>query len=161
MPGLRYLSLFCLSMALAGAAWAQTPASKPSSRTARPSSPYAASETSGRANNYYIMHWGVDSLEVRSVPSDQVIRFTYRVVDASKAKVLTAKEAAPELFDEQSHVSLVVPTMDKIGQLRQSGPPENGKTYWMVFSNRGNVVKRGHRVGVSIGQFRANGLAVE
>jgi hypothetical protein len=51
--------------------------------------------------------------------------------------------------------------MDKIGQLRQSGLPESGKTYWMVFSNKGNLVKRGHRVGVVIGEFRANGLAVE
>jgi hypothetical protein len=152
-----FLGSLALLVCTASALHAQSTKAPP----ARRSSPYAASETSGRANNYYIMHWGVDSLEVRSVPSDQVIRFTYRVVDATKAKALAAKEAAPELFDEQSHVSLVVPTMDKIGQLRQSGPPENGKTYWMVFSNRGNVVKRGHRVGVSIGQFRANGLAVE
>jgi hypothetical protein len=48
-----------------------------------------------------------------------------------------------------------------VGQLRQSGPPEPGKTYWMVFSNKGNLVKTGHRVAVVIGQFRATGLAVQ
>jgi len=54
-----------------------------------------------------------------------------------------------------------VPSMDKVGQLRQSGPPEAGKTYWMVFSNKGNLVRPGHRVGVVIGAFRATSLAVE
>jgi hypothetical protein len=161
MPRLHYLSLFCLSMSLAAAAWTQTPSSKPATRPAHATSPYVASENSTRAANYYLLHWGVDSLEVRSVPSDQVIRFSYRVVDATKAKALGVKDAKPELFDEKSHVSLVVPVMDKIGQLRQSGLPENGKTYWMVFSNKGDLVKRGHRVGVVIGEFRANGLAVE
>jgi hypothetical protein len=161
MPGFRDLSLFCLSMALAGAAWTQPVSSKPATRAVAKTSPYVAAENSARASNYYLLHWGVDSLEVRSVPSDQVIRFSYRVVDATKATALGVKEAKPELFDEKSHVSLVVPTMDKIGQLRQSGVPENGKTYWMVFSNKGDLVKRGHRVGIVIGGFRANGLAVE
>jgi hypothetical protein len=161
MAALPYLALGCLSMLSASMAWTQTVSSKPATRPVRATSPYVAAETSARASNYYLLHWGVDSLEVRSVPSDQVIRFSYRVVDATKAKALGVKEAKPELFDEKSHVSLVVPTMDKIGQLRQSGLPESGKTYWMVFSNKGNLVKRGHRVGVVIGEFRANGLAVE
>ena len=124
-------------------------------------SPYVAAERSDRARNYYQAMYGVDSLVLKSVKSDQLIRFSYRVVNADRAKAWAVKEAAPTLYDVQSHVSLVVPTMDKVGQLRQSGPPENGKTYWMVFSNKGNVVKVGHRVGVSIGSFKANGLAVE
>jgi hypothetical protein len=124
-------------------------------------SPYNASVVSMHARDYYQSHWGVDSLVVKSLPADQLIRFSYRVVDPAKAAALAAKEASPQLFDEKSHVSLVVPTMDKIGQLRQSGPPEAGKTYWMVFSNKGNLVRPGHRVGVLIGPFRATGLAVQ
>jgi hypothetical protein len=31
----------------------------------------------------------------------------------------------------------------------------------MVFSNKGNFVRPGHRVGVQIGPFRATGLAVQ
>lgn len=151
-------SVACL---MASTALPQSSASRPTPPVPQSLSPYSAASTSVRAGNYYLMHWGVDSLVVKMVPSDQLIRFSYRVVDASKAKVLNAKESAPELFDELSHVSLVVPTMDKVGQLRQSGAPENGKTYWMVFSNKGNVVKRGHRVGIVIGAFKANGLAVE
>jgi hypothetical protein len=31
----------------------------------------------------------------------------------------------------------------------------------MAFSNKGRLVKHGHRVNVVIGSFRANGLVVE
>jgi hypothetical protein len=58
-------------------------------------------------------------------------------------------------------VQLVVPTLDKVGQLRQSSTPEAGKSYWMGFSNKGRLVKRGDRVDVVIGQFKAQGLVVE
>jgi hypothetical protein len=51
--------------------------------------------------------------------------------------------------------------MEQIGQLRQSADPEEGKSYWMAFSNKGRLVKRGDRVDVVIGQFRADGLVVD
>ena len=35
------------------------------------------------------------------------------------------------------------------------------ESYWMVFSNKGNIVKAGHRVSVVIGQFRVDGLVVQ
>jgi hypothetical protein len=157
----RLLNVCTVAALLMSAALAQSQAATKTSSRPKPVSPYAASETSDHARDYYLMHWGVDSMVVKAVPADQLVRFSYRVVDASRAQALNAKEASPQLFDEKSKVSLVVPTMDKVGQLRQAGLAENGKTYWMVFSNKGNVVKRGHRVGVVIGQFHANGLAVE
>jgi hypothetical protein len=58
-------------------------------------------------------------------------------------------------------VSLVIPVMEKVGQLRQSQPPEAGRSYWMAFSNKGRPVKRGDRVGVVIGAFHADGLVVD
>jgi hypothetical protein len=45
--------------------------------------------------------------------------------------------------------------------LRQSVAPEAGKSYWMAFSNKGRLVKRGDRVNVVIGPFRAEGLVVD
>ena len=42
-----------------------------------------------------------------------------------------------------------------------SSTPEAGKSYWMAFSNKGRIVKRGDRVNVVIGQFHADGLAVD
>ena len=90
-----------------------------------------------------------------------MIRFSYRVENAEKAKVVNDKKATPYLIDERAHVRLEVPTMEKVGQLRQSSTPEAGKTYWMVFSNKGGPVKRGDRVSIVIGRFRVDGLVVE
>lgn len=113
------------------------------------------------ARNYYALIWGVDSLAVKSVESGEIIRFSYRIVDANKAKVLNDKKNEPSLIDPQAGVSLVVPSLEKVGLLRQSSTPETGKAYWMAFSNKGRYVKPGHRVNVVIGHFHADGLVVE
>jgi hypothetical protein len=62
---------------------------------------------------------------------------------------------------EQPHLRLAVPLMNKVGKLRQSSPPEAGKTYRALFSNKGSYVKRGDKVNVMIGDFRADGLVVD
>jgi hypothetical protein len=156
------------------ALWSQSaaPASRQAKATpsntqsaAKPSTAAAVSyrpdRFAGRAGRYYHLVWGVDSLSVKSAEAGEVIRFSYQVVDTEKAKLLNDKRVAPSLIDERAHVKLVVPTMDKVGQLRQSGPPEAGRTYWMLFSNKGGYVKRGDRVSVVIGKFRADGLVVD
>jgi hypothetical protein len=115
----------------------------------------------GRAGVYYKIVWGIDSLRVRWTESGEVIRFSWRVLDAELAKVLNDKKVEPSLVDPQRGVGLVVPTMEKIGQLRQSAPPEVGRSYWMAFSNKGRLVKRGDRVNIAVGPFRAEGLVVD
>jgi hypothetical protein len=90
-----------------------------------------------------------------------MIRFAYRVIDADKAKQLNDKKIEPSLIDPQAGVKLVIPSLEKVGKLRQSGTPEAGKSYWMAFSNKGGLVKRGDRVIVVIGNFRADGLVVD
>jgi hypothetical protein len=113
------------------------------------------------AREYYALMWGVDSLSVKSVESGEIIRFTYSIIDANKAKVLNDKKNEASLIDPRAGVKLVVPTLEKVGQLRQSSAPEPGKAYWMAFSNKGRYVKPGHRVNIVIGTFRAEGLIVE
>jgi hypothetical protein len=136
---------------------------KPAAPAGRPPAPshYRPDRFAGRAGAYYKLVWGVDSLSVKWTESGEVIRFTYRVVDADKAKVLNDKKNEPFLVDPQAGVRLVVPSLEKVGQLRQSSPPEAGKSYWMAFSNKGRRVKRGDRVSVVIGRFRADGLVVD
>jgi hypothetical protein len=116
---------------------------------------------SRRAEMYYHGVWGVDDLKVKQAESGEMIKFTWRVLDPVKAKTLNDKKLKPVLIDPQAGVQLVVPTMEKVGQLRQSSTPEAGKSYWMAFSNSGRPVKRGDRVDVVIGQFKAEGLVVE
>lgn len=138
---------------------AQSPAAKPS--TAATPYRYHPSRFSRRAGMYYEGVWGVDSLGVKVAESGEIIRFSYRVLDADKAKALNDKKNEPSLEDMQARVKLKVPSLEKVGQLRQTSTPVAGKSYWMAFSNPGRVVKRGDRVDVVIGEFRANGLVVE
>ena len=135
--------------------------SKAALKSAGPPTRYLPNRFAGRAGLYYKLVWGIDSPVVRWTESGEVIRFSWRVLDPEKAKALNDEKVAPSLIDPRAGVSLVVPQMEKIGQLRQSAPPEAGRSYWMAFSNRGRLVKRGDRVIVVAGPFRADGLVVD
>jgi hypothetical protein len=122
---------------------------------------FRPSHSTKREGMYYSSVWGVDSLRVKAVESGEIIRFTYRVLDANLAKTLNDKKLEPSLIDPEAGVQLVVPSLEQVGMLRQSSTPEAGKMYWMAFSNSGRRVKPGDRVIVQIGKFRADGLVVE
>lgn len=122
---------------------------------------YRPERFGGRAGTYYKLMWGIEGLSVKSAEAGAVIRFSYQVLDPAKAKTLNEKKLEPSLIDERAHVKLVVPQMDKVGKLRQTATPEAGKIYWMLFSNKGGYVKRGDRVSIVIGNFRADGLVVD
>jgi len=113
------------------------------------------------ARRFYENTWGVEILGVKSAESGSMLRFSYRVLDADKAQALNDKRSTPYLYDITSHVRLEVPSMEKVGLLRQSSPVEEGKVYWMVFSNHQRLVKPGTRVDIKIGQFLAQGILVE
>ena len=174
-------SILLAGALLCGAVWAQdasppstpakpgktdTPATRsstPSGQSSVPRTPsrYHPDRFAGRAGSYYRLVWGVDSLAVKWVESGEVLRFTYRVLDPNKASALNDKKNEPVLIAPQAGVKLVVPSMENVGQLRQSAPPEGGKAYWIVFSNKGRLVKRGAHVNVVIGAFHADGLVVD
>jgi len=137
---------------------------QPSAPAGRPAPVWQGSQLnrlSPRAEMYYQGVWGVGELRVKVAESGELIRFNYRVLDPEKAVALNDKKAEPELIDAQAGVKLVVPQMEKVGKLRQSSTPKTGMTYWMAFSNPTLAVKRGHRVDVVIGSFRAENLVVE
>ena len=141
------------------AAQSAAPAGQPPVAATR--SRYQPNRFAGRAGKYYELVWGVDSLGLKAVESGEVIRFTYRVLDTDKAKALNDKKSEPFLIDPRAGVKLVIPSLEQVGQLRQSSTPEAGKSYWMAFSNKGRLVKRGEQVSVVIGKFRADGLVVD
>ena len=130
-------------------------------KPAGPPTRYLPARFAGRAGLHYKLIWGIDSLSVKLVESGEIVRFSWRVLDPERARPLSDKATEPSLEDPQAGVSLVVPTMENIGMLRQTAAPEAGKSYWMAFSNKGRRVKRGDRVNVVIGQFRADGLGVD
>lgn len=164
----RTLSTILLSLVLPATGLADVAQSKARSATTSvpPQGPGAGSRHqpdrfAGKAGRYYRAVWGVDGLKVKLAESGQLVRFSWTVLDPGRARTLHDKRLEPTLVDPQAGVSLVVPTMEKVGQLRQSTSPVEGKSYWMAFSNKGRHVKRGDRVNVVIGGFRADGLVVD
>jgi hypothetical protein len=158
--------LMLLAGALSSGAFLPASAEEPAAPAQKPAgagtrSGYRPDRFAGRAGKYYELVWGVDSLSVKLVESGEVVRFSYRVLDPDRARVLNDRNTQPSLIDPRAGVQLSVPAMEKIGPLRQAGKPEAGKSYWMAFSNKGRPVKKGDHVDVVIGPFRAQGLVVD
>jgi len=112
-------------------------------------------------STFYKRTWGVDIVGVKAVSSGYMLRFSYKVLDAKKASELNNKKVTPYLLDEASGTKLTVPSMEKVGQLRQSAPPKDGREYWVIFGNSSKLVKRGSRVNIVIGNFHVDGLTVQ
>jgi hypothetical protein len=147
---------------VAASTLAASAASSPGGATHRKASPYASSaRLTPKAETYYVAAWGVDKLKVSSTSSGNLIRFSYRVSDPARARQLADKKATPYLLGQKSRALLQVPVMDKVGQLRQTATPQAGQEFWMVFSNKGHLIRPGERVNVMIGSFHAEGLVVE
>jgi hypothetical protein len=149
-------------------AGAQSPA--PAGTTAPAGKPSAAAgapfrnqpvRIANRAKAFYGLVWGVEALSVKAVESGEIIRFSYHVIDADKAKPLNDKQVDPALIAPEKGVKLVVPSLEQVGMLRQMSTPIEGKSYWMAFSNSGRLVRRGDHVNIVIGQFHADNLVVE
>jgi hypothetical protein len=163
-----FVAVFAACSLSAGRAQVATPAAPtpgqgttPATKPVAPPFRNQPSRLAYRAHLYYQSVWGIDDPKAKLVESGEMIRFTYRVVDAEKAKPLNDKKVEPTLICPDRSVKLVIPTLEKVGQLRQSSTPENGRSYWMAFSNKGGIVKRGDRVDIVIGNFHADGIEVE
>jgi hypothetical protein len=168
-------ALACLlAGTLLGSGWAAQSAGPPgSAATGRPATSIKKVPSSTKparregpgitesARKIYELQWGVNRMSAQLAESGQLVRFSYQVTDAAKAAILNDKASSPYLLDEKAHAVLQVPTMEKVGPLRQSNSPENGKSYWMVFSNKGYIVKPGHQVSIVVGHFRVDKLIVE
>jgi len=138
-----------------------TAAASTVSPAAKATTPASAVAKSQRGAEFYRKRWGIDNVIVRSTASGSLIRFSYRVVDAEKAALINDNAKAPYLIEEKMGIALRIPAMEKVGQLRQTAKPENGREYWMAFSNKGKFIKPGSRVDIVIGNFRINDLVVE
>jgi hypothetical protein len=141
----------------------QTVTSAPSSSApaAAPLGSNSRTVNSTRAAMMYRRLWGIDNITLKATASGSVIRFSYQVVDASKAKILNDKKEEPYLLVQKNGAKLEVPATEKVGKLRQTATPENGRDYWMVFQNASHMVQPGDRVNIVIGTFHADGLVVE
>ena len=104
--------------------------------------------------------WGIEVTSLRIAVDGHMVDFRYRVLDAEKAKTLFVRKNKPYLIDQASQKVLAVPSMGKVGPLRTSNKPQEGRIYWMFFGNKGKLVKPGSKVTVTIGDFRVENLVV-
>ena len=123
--------------------------------------PIARSVSNGRQAKMLLRLWGIEDVHVRVVASGSLVRFSYRVVDPAKAKILNEKKSNPYMIVSKTGARIGVPTEENVGQLRQTAEPESGREYWMAFNNPGRAIQPGERVNVVIGAFQSEEMTVE
>ena len=104
--------------------------------------------------------WGIELVAMRSTAAGHMVDFRYRVLDAEKADPLFKRQTKPYLIHQASGKVLAVPNTAKLGSLRNSNTPQNGRTYWMFFGNHHGIVQSGDMVTVAIGDFKVADIEV-
>jgi len=105
--------------------------------------------------------WGIEITNLFLTANGHMIDFRYRVLDAEKAAALFIRQIKPRLIHQKTGKVLSVPETAKLGPLRNSNTPQEGRIYWMFFGNAGNLVKSGDNVTITIGEFRVEDLVVK
>jgi hypothetical protein len=105
--------------------------------------------------------WGIEITSLRLTAHNHMIDYRYRVLDSDKATDLSKRQIKPYLIHQKTGKVLAVPETAKLGPLRNSNIPQEGKIYWMFFGNAHNLVKADDRVTIVIGEFRVEDLVVQ
>ena len=164
----RLLAALAAALILtAGPAAADNPPTLAESMKAREAQGQAVPETGSEvsaaetASEQLAETWGIEVTSIRLSTHNHMIDYRYRVLDADKAADLFKRQIKPFLVHQESGKVLAVPETAKLGPLRNSNIPQEGKIYWMFFGNTGNLVEAGDKVTVVIGEFRVENLIVE
>jgi hypothetical protein len=104
--------------------------------------------------------WGIEITRLHITANGYMVDFRYRVLDAKKAQELFSRQNKPYLIDQASGKVVAVPSIGKVGPLRNSNMPKEGKIYWMFFDNLAGLIKSGSKVTVVIGDFRVEDIVV-
>ena len=129
--------------------------------TANATTPQKEASTAVVKSNPLAEKWGIEITSLRMAAANHMVDFRFRVLDAKKADPLFVRQTKPYLVDQKSGKVLAVPNTAKIGPLRNSNIPQDGRIYWMFFGNAGKLVHAGDKVTVVIGDFRVENLVVE
>jgi len=121
-----------------------------------------AESTSAKAEQTSIeQRWGIKPKAMRLSGEDHFLDFRYEVLDSDKAASILKRGEKAFLIDQETGKALPVP-VTKLGPLRSTGvKPKVGKQYVILFSNNGNIIKKGSKVTVAIGEARIENLVVE
>jgi predicted secreted protein len=105
--------------------------------------------------------WGIKPLSIRPTADGFFVDFRYRIVDAEKSAPLFSPTIKPLLIDENTGAIMAVPTVPKVGSMRSTRKPLQGRNYAILFANPNKHIKPGHKVTVVIGDYKAEHLIVE
>lgn len=105
--------------------------------------------------------WGIKIIGLRQSANGYMLDFRYRVLDPEKAAPLFDRKTKPHLIDQATGAQFIVPEPPKVGALRNTRKPVANKNYFVMFANPGNYIKKGSKVTVVIGDFKAENLIVE
>jgi hypothetical protein len=100
---------------------------------------------------------GVKIVYVAITGGGGLIDVRFQVVDPDKAAALHDQATPPALIDESSGVVVNSLLMGH----SHSGPYKTGVTYYLVFENPGNLVQRGGRVSVLLGDAQVQHVPVQ
>jgi hypothetical protein len=105
--------------------------------------------------------WGIHILHLRFVAENHLLDLRFQVSDHEKASTIMSRKHSAYLVDQKTGQALPVP-ITKSGAMRQTTPkPENGREYFMFFSNTGDLVKPGDLMTLAIADIRIPNIPVE
>jgi len=105
--------------------------------------------------------YGIDVVGVKRLASGWMLEMKYRVMDPVKAAPFGNEHLRPYMIHDKSGARLAVPSMENIGELRQSGRLKPDQDYYMLFGNANQLVQPGDLVTVVVGAARIEGMVVE
>jgi hypothetical protein len=125
-----------------------------------------AAKSTVSSNKYQVLEdrWGVRPTSIRLTASDYFVDFRYLITDPEKSKAILSRSKENSevyLLVQKTGKKFPVP-VTKVGPLRSTTlSPKKGRQYTILFSNVGKSIKKGDKVSVVIGKFKAENLTVE
>ena len=125
-----------------------------------------AAKSAVPSNKYQVLEdqWGVRPASIRLTASDYFVDFRYLITDPEKSKaILSRSKENREVYLLVQKTGKKFPvSVTKVGPLRSTTlSPKKGRQYTILFSNVGKSIKKGDKVSVVIGKFKAENLIVE
>ena len=105
---------------------------------------------------------GIKVVRISFAMNGMMLDLRYRVTDFEQARKILKKDTVLTLTDQATGVVLPVPNMAKVGKLRQlANDNETWRIYWVFFNNSMQVVKKGSKVTLAIGNVKIRDIPVE
>ncbi|HOX46266.1 MAG TPA: hypothetical protein PK668_21865 [Myxococcota bacterium] len=104
---------------------------------------------------------GVQLESVRLTAGRQMVDVRFRITDPDQAATLFARDRAAALIDPRDGGRLQVQSSPFTGPMRPRGTPQAGRTYFVLFANRGGRLAPGDRVDLELGPLQARNLVVQ